>query len=103
MTTVSNLGSVTYSVTSRHRPLSAVVVTSQAMPPRSVLRTLYVVSRPWTSVKVRPSVTMKRSDWTLVLSIVGLYTSDSTPPATVYQTFESRFAAVPRQSLRARS
>jgi len=40
---------------------------------------------------------------TFVLSTVGLYTSDSTPPATVYQTFEERSTAVPTQSLRARS
>src|SRR2546423_14241358 len=40
---------------------------------------------------------------TLVLSTVGLYTSDNTPPATVYQTLDVRPADVPRQSLRARS
>src|ERR1035437_2142076 len=40
---------------------------------------------------------------TLVVSMVGAYTSDSTPPATVYQILEVVLRAVPRQSLRARS
>src|SRR5438034_5576190 len=40
---------------------------------------------------------------TLVLSTVGSYTSDSTPPATVYQTFDVVFCAVPTHSLRPRS
>src|SRR3954471_5991464 len=40
---------------------------------------------------------------TLVLSTVGLYTSDSTPPATVNHTLDARLLAVPTQSLRARS
>src|SRR6266516_1390661 len=55
------------------------------------------------SVKVAPSVTMYCSVPTLVLSIVGSYTSDRTPSATVYQTLEPVLRAVPRQSLRARS
>ena len=54
-------------------------------------------------MKVRPSVTRNCMVCTFVLSTVGLYTSDSTPPATVYQTFEERSTAVPTQSLRARS
>ncbi len=62
-----------------------------------------MVSRVCRSVKVDPSVTTNCNDFTLVLSIVGLYTSDSTPSATVYQTFEVSLRAVPRQSLRARS
>src|SRR5213078_1646768 len=40
---------------------------------------------------------------TLVLSAVGSYTSDRTPPATVYQTFDVLFRAVPTHSLRPRS
>src|SRR5215469_1205597 len=40
---------------------------------------------------------------TSVLSMVGSYTSDSTPPATVYQTLDPVPAAVPRQSFLARS
>src|SRR5215813_10102165 len=40
---------------------------------------------------------------TSVLSMVGSYTSDSTPPATVYQTLDPVFSAVPRQSFLARS
>src|ERR1019366_3537208 len=54
-------------------------------------------------VKVEPSVTMYCSVCTSVLSIVGSYTSESTPPATVYQTLDVVLRAVPRQSLRARS
>src|SRR3954470_2510618 len=38
-----------------------------------------------------------------MLSIVGEKTSERTPPATVYQTFDVRLRAVPTQSLRARS
>src|ERR1022692_553915 len=55
------------------------------------------------SVNVDPSVTMYCSVATLVLSMVGSYVSDSTPSATVYQTFDPVSAAVPRQSLRPRS
>src|SRR3990172_4563373 len=40
---------------------------------------------------------------TWFVSMVGAYTSESTPPATVYQIREVVFRAVPRQSLRARS
>src|ERR1051326_6365444 len=61
------------------------------------------MSRVCRSVNVAPSVTMYCSVLTLVLSIVGSYTSDSTPPATVYQTLDPATAAVPTQSLRARS
>src|ERR1039457_1895720 len=61
------------------------------------------MSRVCRSVKVEPSVTMYCSVCTSVLSIVGSYTSESTPPATVYQTLDVVLRAVPRQSLRARS
>jgi hypothetical protein len=61
------------------------------------------MSRVCRSVKVLPSVTMYCRVSTFVLSIVGSYTSDSTPPATVYQTLEVVLRAVPTQSLRARS
>src|ERR1039457_3030638 len=61
------------------------------------------MSRVCRSVKVEPSVTMYCSACTSVLSIVGSYTSESTPPATVYQTLDVVLRAVPRQSLRARS
>src|SRR5262249_27236217 len=54
-------------------------------------------------VNVEPSVTRYCIVSTLVVSIVGAYTSDSTPPATVYQIFDVVLRAVPRQSLRARS
>src|SRR5215467_14620482 len=40
---------------------------------------------------------------TSVLSMVGSYTTDSTPPATVYQILDPVLAAVPRQSFLARS
>src|SRR5262245_59790556 len=73
------------------------------MPLSPAARTVYVMSRVCRSVKVDPSVTTNCTVSTFVLSTVGLYTSDSTPPATVYQTFEVRPYAVPRQSLRARS
>ena len=82
--------------------LALVAVTVQAMPEGSAA-TVYVMSRVCRSVKVDPSVTMYCSVCTSVLSIVGSYTSDSTPPATVYQTFDVVLRAVPRQSLRARS
>src|SRR5579883_1453197 len=72
------------------------------MPVPSAL-TVYVISRVCKSVKVEPSVTAYCSVLTFVLSTVGSYTSDSTPSATVYQTFETESRAVPRQSLRARS
>src|ERR1022692_1007809 len=61
------------------------------------------MSRVCRSVKVDPSVTMYWRVSTFVLSIVGSYTSDRTPSATVYQTLEAVSRAVPRQSLRARS
>jgi hypothetical protein len=61
------------------------------------------MSRVCTSVNVTPSVTMNCIVSTLVLSTVGLYTSDSTPLATVNQTLDAGPAAVPTQSLRARS
>src|SRR3954447_2258409 len=85
----------------RYLPLRAVEVTSHAIPDRSSDRTVYAVSRLCRSVNDLPSVTTNCIVSTFVLSIVGLYTSDSTPPATVYQTFEVRPIAVPRQSLRA--
>src|ERR1035437_7948050 len=61
------------------------------------------MSRVCRSVKVEPSVTMYCSVCTSVLSIVGSYTSESTPPATVNHTLDVVLRAVPRQSLRARS
>src|SRR5262245_50971125 len=61
------------------------------------------MSRVWRSVKLEPSVTMNWSVSLLVLSFVGKYTSESTPSATVNQTFDRRLRAVPTQSLRARS
>src|SRR5260221_13880919 len=61
------------------------------------------MSRVCRSVNVAPSVTMYWSVCTFVLSIAGSYTSESTPPATVYQTLEVVLRAVPTQSLRARS
>src|SRR5882724_2945432 len=61
------------------------------------------MSRLCRSVNVCPSVTTYCNVSTLVVSIVGPYTSDSTPPATVYQTLDEPFRAVPRQSLRAKS
>src|SRR5262245_49875524 len=61
------------------------------------------MSRACRSVKVEPSVTRYCIVSTLVVSIVGAYTSDRTPPATVYQILDVVFRAVPRQSLRARS
>src|SRR5919197_2061830 len=102
ITTASRAGSVTYVVISQYRPALLDVVTVQAMPVPSVA-TVYVVSRPCSSVNVRPSVTTNRIDSTLVVSMVGSYTSDSTPPATVNHTFDVVSRAVPTQSLRARS
>src|SRR5215207_5117121 len=61
------------------------------------------MSRVCRSVNVRPSVTTYCRVSTFVLSIVGAYTSDSTPPATVYQTLDVVFRAVSTQSFRARS
>src|SRR5271169_2616244 len=61
------------------------------------------MSRACRSVNVAPSVTMYCSVLTFVLSIVGSYTSESTPPATVYQTLDPWAAAVPTQSFLARS
>jgi hypothetical protein len=55
------------------------------------------------SVNDRPSVTMYCSVLTLLFWIVGLNVSERTPSATVNQTFEVVFRAVPKQSLRARS
>src|SRR5688572_28462394 len=87
----------------RYLPLRAVLTTWHAIPEESSERTVYVVSRVCTSVNVAPSVTTNCMVSTLVLSTVGLYTSDSTPSAIVYQTFDPRPVAVPTQSLRARS
>src|SRR2546430_15871002 len=87
----------------RYRPLRALLVTSHAMPEPSSGRTVYVMSRVCRSVNVAPSVTTNCIVSTLVLSTVGLYTSDSTPPATVNHTLDALPAAVPTQSLRARS
>jgi hypothetical protein len=39
----------------------------------------------------------------LLFSIVGLYTSDRTPSATVYHAFDPVLAAVPKQSFLAAS
>src|SRR5215510_12225381 len=61
------------------------------------------MSRACRSVKEAPSVTTNCMVSTLVLSTVGLYTSDSTPPATVNHIFDVLLLAVPTQSLRARS
>src|ERR1700726_518059 len=61
------------------------------------------MSRVCRSLNVDPSVTMYWSVLTSVLSIVGSYTSESTPSATVYQTLEAWLAAVPTQSFPARS
>ena len=52
---------------------------------------------------MRPSVTMYWTVLTLLASIDGLKTSESTPPATVNHTFEVVLRAVPKQSLRATS
>src|SRR5450631_1763851 len=70
--------------------------------PVSSEATVYVVSRVWRSVNDFPSVTRYCIVSTLVVSMVGAYTSESTPPATVYQILEVVLRAVPRQSLRAR-
>src|SRR5450631_429201 len=70
--------------------------------PVSSEATVYVVSRVWRSVNDFPSVTRYCIVSTLVVSMVGAYTSESTPPATVYQILEVVFRDVPRQSLRAR-
>src|SRR4051812_27914581 len=61
------------------------------------------MSRVCRSVNDDPSVTTYCRVSTFVVSLVGKYTSLSTPPATVNQTFEVRLRAVPTQSLRARS
>src|ERR1700742_2178198 len=55
------------------------------------------------SAKVWPSVTMYWTVLTLVASMLGLNTSESTPPATVNHTLEVVLRAVPKQSLRATS
>jgi hypothetical protein len=60
------------------------------------------MSRVCRSVNDDPSVTTYCRVSTLVLSLVGKYTSLSTPPATVNHTFDVRLRAVPTQSLRAR-
>ena len=82
--------------------MASVEVTVQAMPVSSAC-TVYVMSRVCRSVNDEPSVTTYCRVLTFVLSMVGSYTSDSTPPATVYQTFDVESRAVPRQSLRAKS
>src|SRR5262245_17327843 len=87
----------------RYLPLRAMLETWQAIPERSSERTVYVVSRVCRSVKLVPSVTTNCIVDRFVLSTVGLYTSESTPFAIVNQTFDVRLAAVPTQSLRARS
>ena len=56
------------------------------------------MSRCCRAVKLLPSVTMYCRVASLLFSIVGLYTSDSTPSATVYHAFDPVFAAVPKQS-----
>src|SRR6266550_1021924 len=61
------------------------------------------MSRVCRSVNDVPSVTTYCIVSTFVVSIVGAYTSDSTPPATVYQILDVVLRAVPRQSFRARS
>jgi hypothetical protein len=61
------------------------------------------MSRVCRSVNVDPSVTAYCRVSTLVLSMVGAYTSDSTPLATVNHTLDVPLRAVPTQSLRARS
>ena len=58
------------------------------------------MSRCCRSEKVEPSVTMYCSVPLSLFSIVGLYTSESTPPATVNHTFDPVPWAVPKQSLR---
>src|SRR5450755_2567733 len=59
------------------------------------------MSRCCRSEKVEPLVTMYCSVPLSVSSIVGLYTSERTPPATVNHTFDAVPWAVPKQSLRA--
>src|SRR5215471_7025601 len=61
------------------------------------------MSRVCRSVNEEPSVTRYCIVSSFVVSIVGAYSSDSTPPATVYQIFDVVLRAVPRQSFRARS
>ena len=58
------------------------------------------MSRCCRSAKVEPLVTMYCRVPLSVFSIVGLYTSESTPPATVNHTFDAVPWAVPKQSLR---
>src|SRR5664279_481448 len=101
-TTLARLTSVRYVLVSRYQPLFAVVVTVHIIPEES-LDTVYVVSRLCRSVKVDPSVTTYCIVWMFVVSIVGAYTSERTPPAIVYQILDVVLRAVPRQSLRARS
>ena len=61
------------------------------------------MSRCCRSANVCPSVTMYWTVLTLVASMLGLNTSESTPPATVNHTLEVVLRAVPKQSLRATS
>src|SRR6476659_4119107 len=61
------------------------------------------MSRVCRSVNDEPSVKRYCIVSTLVVSMVGAYTSERTPPATGDQIFEDVLRAVPRQSLRARS
>jgi hypothetical protein len=89
-------------VVSRYRPDLAVDVTVQIIPVGSAL-TVYVMSRVCRSVNEEPSVTRYCIVSTFVVSMVGAYTSDRTPPATVYQILDVVLRAVPRQSLRATS
>src|SRR3954469_16700558 len=87
----------------RYVPRLAVAVMRHVSARPSSARAVYVMLRVWRSVKVDPSVTTYWSVSTLVLSLVGKYTSLKTPSATVNQTLERVLRAVPTQSLRARS
>src|SRR3954463_15821566 len=87
----------------RYVPRLAVAVMRHVSARPSSARAVYVMLRVWRSVKVDPSVTTYWSVSTLVLSLVGKYTSLKTPSATVNQTLERVLRAVPTQSLRDRS
>src|SRR3984957_4129482 len=92
MTTDSVAGSVMKSVTTLKSCAASCAVTSQAIPVLSSEVTVYVMSRGCSAVKPGP-VTIGSSVLTSVLSIVGAYTSDSSPSATVYQTLEPGLGA----------
>src|ERR1700733_7581993 len=70
------------------------------MPPGSGELTEEGMSRWCRAEKGEPLVTMYCSVPLSLFSIVGLYTSESTPPATVNHTFDPVPWAVPKQSLR---